>query len=888
MLRVNINGHADYFPEGTMILAAARALGFHVPTLCFDDRLSPSGACRLCVVQVRGVSRLMAACSTLLTDGMEIETGSDAVIDARTTILKLLARNYPAGAIEESPDKEFHRLLREYDIKPHGAVTEKRDTSHPYISVDPSRCIKCFRCVRACAEIQGQFVWQIWNRGAETAIRTRAGSSLSESDCVSCGSCVDVCPTGALEDKSVIATGTPTTWTHSTCPYCGVGCEVRIGTRENHLVQIRPAHDSKVNRGHLCVKGRYAFGFNSAPDRVAEPMIRRDGAWEKRSWIETIDLMGQQLSDCVRKHGPNSVGVLSSARGTNEENYLAQKFARVVLGTNNVDCCARVCHAPTATAMSAMLGTGAATNSFDDIERASAFLVCGCNPTENHPIVGERIKQATLRGAKLIVIDPRRIELCDYADVHLALKPGTNVPLLNAIAATIIEEKLYDERFVSSRSEGFQLFADFVERFHCEKVSKICGVSAENIRAAARLYAKADSAMSFHGLGVTEHRQGSDGVKCLVNLALLTGNFGKPGAGVNPLRGQNNVQGAAHMGCEPNHLAGYPTLDAGRSRFEAIWHAAVPKAAGLDMMQMIDAACDGALKALWVIGYDIAMTNPNSSVTGRALRNLEFLAVQDLFMNETARYANVFLPAASPFERSGTFMNSERRVQRIRGAVRPPGNARPDWRIICDVATAMGKGEYFNFNSPEEIWNEIREVWPGGKGITYERLDQAGLQWPCPDERHPGTALLHEKRFGDNETAKFALVDFVPSAETVKEEFPFLLTTGRTLMQFNAGTMTGRTRNLAFRPTDTIDLSSIDADSLHAANGDLVRIISRVGETTLPVRIDDRIKPGEAFATFHDARSALNNLIGAGRDADAHTPEYKVVRVHLEKFQSPL
>jgi formate dehydrogenase major subunit len=658
-----------------------------------------------------------------------------------------------------------------------------------------------------------------------------------------------------------------------------------VGTRGQRIVQVKPILDAPVSKGHLCVKGRYAFEFGRAPDRVTEPMIREDAQWRKASWEEATTFIATRFKKILEQHGPDSIGVLGSARGTNEENYLAQKFARVVLGTNNVDCCARVCHAPTAAGMKMTLGTGAATNSFDDIEQAAAFLICGCNPTENHPIVGARIKQAVLRGAKLIVIDPRETELVRYADLHLPVRPGTNVALLNAIAHVIVNESLVDELAIRDRIQDFDAFREFIAKWTPEIASPICGVEPRLIRDAARLYASERPAMCFHGLGMTEHVQGTEGVVCLVNLALLTGNFGKPGSGVNPLRGQNNVQGSAHMGCEPRNLTGFISLDQGRDVFESVWQAKLPETPGLNLMQMIDAAGDGKLKALWAIGYDVAFTNPNAIATKAALGALELVVVQDLFYNEIAReFGHVLLPACSSFEKDGTFMNSERRVQRVRQALQPPGNSRSDWEIICQAAAAMGHGSQFAFNSAEEIWNEVRKVWPAGAGISYRRLESGGLQWPCPDESHPGTAILHTETFPSGKKAPLKCIDFRASTETPSREYPFLLTTGRTLYQFNAGTMTLRTANVRLRGTDTLDLAPTDAKELDLASGDRARIRSRHGEAVLPVRIDPRIKAGQLFATFHATEVALNQVTGPDRDAEVQTPEYKVVAVKIEKL----
>jgi formate dehydrogenase major subunit len=533
--------------------------------------------------------------------------------------------------------------------------------------------------------------------------------------------------------------------------------------------------------------------------------------------------------------------------------------------------------------MKLMLGTGAATNSYNDIEKARTILVCGANATENHPIAGARIKQAALRGTNLVVIDPRQIELTQYAAIHLRPRPGTNIPLLNAMAFTIIEERLFDPQFASERVAEWEEFCDFIKHFPPEKVEADCRVKADRIRAAARLYAGAKPSMCFHGLGVTEHTQGTEGVMCLVNLALLTGNIGKPGTGINPLRGQNNVQGAAHMGCDPGILTGSVSLNDARPLFESVWGASVPRNHGLNLLEMMDAAAAGKLKALWAIGYDIALTNANATATEQALRSLDLVIVQDMFMNETARqFGSVFLPAASSFERDGTFMNAERRIQRIRKAIEPAGQSRPDWEIICAVAKEMGKGKFFTYGSAEEIWNEIRSVWPAGSGITYERLDGGGVQWPCPNDGHAGTEVMHTDSFPVGRAA-LRRVPYRPTDEVVDDEFPFLLITGRTLFQFNAGTMTMRTANVMLRPADLVDISSEDAKRLNLEDREGVRIRSRYGEATLPIRIMSTVKPGELFATFHTAEVFLNRVTSPHRDRYVKSPEYKVTAVSIEK-----
>lgn len=885
MLRLVVNGEPREVEPGTTILAALERAGVHVPQLCHDPRLAPVGACRLCIVEVHGASRPVAACTTPVIEGMEIETHTPALEHERKTLLRLLGRNYPSnGAVGDNP------LLVE--IRAHGLAGElegradpaRLDEAHPYIRVDMSRCIYCYRCERICNDLQGQFVWRVWGRGADTQIRPDSGTTLLESSCVSCGACVDSCPSGALVDKTVLELGAPSTWTRTTCPYCGVGCELNVGTRDERLVQVRPVLDAPVSKGHLCVKGRYAFRFGEASDRITTPMVREGGSWRQVTWDQALQHIANRLKHLRAAHGPDAIGVLGSARATNEENYLAQKFARLVLGTNNVDCCARVCHAPSAAALRAMLGTGASTNSFDDIERARTLLVAGSNATENHPIVGARIRQAARRGAQLIVVDPRTTELAEIADIHLRPKAGTDIPLLHALAWTLFDEQLVDLDFVAARVDGVAELKDFVSHWTPERAAAECGVSADLIRRAARMYASGKPSMCFHGLGMTEHVQGTETVMALVNLALLTGNVGFPGTGLNPLRGQNNVQGAAHMGCEPKHLTGYVPIEGARTHFEEVWAAAIPGTPGLDLMEMMDAARGGRLKALYAIGYDVLLTNPNANETSKALSTLELLVVQDMFMSETARQVGtVFLPVASSFEKDGTFMNSERRIQRVRRALRPPEGVRTDWQILCQLAAAMDHAQGFVFESAEEIWEEIRRLWKAGAGISYRRLEEGGLQWPCPSENHPGTVILHEGAFASGGRAVLRRVEYRGAGERPTAEFPFVLITGRRLYQFNAGTMTGRTLDTVLQPRDNLDVSPVDADRLGLRLGDRVVVRSRHGEATISIQVTEDVKPGEVFATFHTGETFLNRVTGSHRDSVTNTPEFKVTAVELRR-----
>ena len=884
-MQVTVDGKLAEVSDGATALDALRFVGLDIPTSCHDPRLKPTGSCRLCLIHIKGVERPVTACALHAYHGMEIEVETPELEAARVAELRMLGRNYPVDQTGRIPEKLFHRWLLKYGIVGEGApsgASKRIDDSNPYFRFDPNACIKCFKCVRICEEVQGSFVWKVFGRGTDTHVIPDSATTLADSSCKSCGACVDACPTAALVDKTRLQER-PSEWTRTTCPYCGVGCELSVGSRDGKIVQVLPVLDAPVSKGHLCVKGRYAHQYVHAPDRALTPMIRRGGKLEPATWREAITLVATQLTSILATDGPDAIGVLGSARAPNEDNYLAQKFARIVLGTNNVDCCARVCHGPTAAAMKATLGTGAATNSYDDVELATTHMIVGCNPTENHPIVGDRILQAKLRGAKLIVIDPRRIELARHADIHVALKPGTNVPLLNAMAHVVLFENLADEEFLDKRVAEVDEFRTFVREWTPERAAKICGVDAETIRAAARMYATAKPAMCLHGLGMTEQLQGTEGVMLLVNLALLTGNIGKRGSGINPLRGQNNVQGSAHMGCEPSNLTGYVPISQAKARFEAVWQEPVPETKGLNQIQMMDAAAEGRLKALWAIGYDVFFTNPTAHITRKSFEAMELVIVQDLFVTETAReFAHVFLPASSSFERDGTFMNAERRVQMVRQAIDPIGESKPDWEIIQMVAQAMGRGKGFDFKSAEEIWEEIRLVWLPGAGMSYSRLERGGLQWPCPTEDHPGTTMLHGQTFPIGDRAALRRIDFLVSPEVASDELPLILNSGRTLYQFNAGTMTGRTLNNQLRPTDTLDIHPADAETYGVKDGEPVRVRSRYGEAVLPARIDRSVRRGELFATFHSPKVFLNLITGPVRDGIVDTPAYKVTAVSVE------
>lgn len=890
MVRVILEGEPYDVAEGSTILAALTRAGQVVPHLCHDPRLAPAGACRLCVVEVEGHEGTVPSCCTEVREGMRVRTHTAALEEKRRAVLTLLARHHPKDALDAAYDGELAHAFRAYGVVPTGpADPERVDDAHPYIRVDMARCIDCFRCERICNEVQGQGVWQVWGRGGDVRLVPDSGTTLRESSCVACGACVDACPSGALSDKSVIVHGRPTKWTRTTCAYCGVGCELQVGTREGRIVDARPVLDAPVNRGHLCVKGRYAFDFVDADDRVTQPLLREGDAFRPVSWQHAIAFIARRLREITDAHGPDSVGVLGSARGTNEDAYVAQKFARVVLGTNNVDCCARVCHAPSAAALKTMLGTGAATSSFADIEHARTIFVAGSNATSCHPVVGARIKQAALRGTNLVVVDSRRTELAEVANLHLQPRPGTDLALFHAMSRVAFDEGLVDEAFLRERVDGVAEFRAFLEGYDPERVAVLCDVPVEDLRRAARLLAVERPSMSVHGLGLTEHVHGTDTVVALIDLFLVTGNVGRRGAGVNPLRGQNNVQGAAHMGCEPRGLPGLVPVEKDRARFESAWGVALPQNRGLDLLEMLDAARAGTFKALWAVGYDVYLTNPEAARTHEALSELELLVVQDPFLTETARtFAHVVLPAASSFEKDGTFMNAERRVQRVRAVVPPRHTSRVDWEIFCEVARQMGRSTGFEFDSAAAIWDEIRSVWPVGAGITYERLEHGGLQWPCPDEAHPGTEFLHATEFAHGPRTTLRCVEPVPSPEVPSDDYPWLLVTGRHLQQFNAGTMTGRTPQNDLRPTDVLEMTPEDAATLGLHEGELVRVVSRHGEATLPVGIRSALRRGELFATFHDAGTFLNRITGTALDPRTHTPAYKRTAVRIERPGQPV
>lgn len=857
------------------ILDACRRAGADVPAFCSDDRLPSGGHCRACLVEAGG--RLTAACCTPARDDLDILTDSERLRAYRRDLGELmLAEATPHGDVGQTLSQWGCAGTR-YDRAPEEAAKESR---HPYLRIDLSACIRCQKCVRACSDIQGQFVYAMSGRGASTRLGW-GGGTLQDAGCVSCGACVAECPSGAITDiDRQRLPQHPLRTVRTTCSYCGVGCQLAVRADDTRVFAIDGA-ESPVNRRHLCVKGRYAHGFLRHPDRLTTPLIRRGDHFEPATWEEALALIARRFGE-HRGH----VAGLSSSRCTNEENYLVQKWIRTCFDSNDVDCCARVCHGPTAAGMRRVLGTGAATNSLKDIEAASLILCVGSNTTEAHPVTGARIKQAVLGGCQLVVIDPRRTELAAMADVHLAVRPGQNVPLLNSLAAVIVDELLFDEQFVATRTQGFQTFCAFIVDFLPEKTEAVTGVPAGLVRKAARLYASAPRPMQVHGLGVTEHYQGSESVMLLVNLALLVGAFGRAGVGVNPLRGQNNVQGAADMGCQPDLLTGYadPADPAVRERFEHIWQRPLPSRSGRTIPKMYEAIHKGDLRAMYILGEDVVQTDPDAKNVVAALKKLDFLVVQELFLSETAKLAHVVLPGASFLEKDGTFTNGERRVQRVRRVVDPPGQARADWQILCALLSASGNPQ--PFSGPADVLAEVARLSPLHAGISYARLEGDGLQWPVPGDTHPGTDILHRAAFPIGK-AVLSCIEPVPSPALRDAEFPLLLVTGRALAHYNNGSMTRRTDNVQLRPDDPLEVHPLDAAALHIEDGAKVRVRSRWGEALTTAQITDRVLPGTLFLTFHFPETGTNQVTSNVTDRIADCPEYKVTPVALTRREVP-
>ena len=894
MTRIFINGNAYSFVDGeTLYDCVSRHLGKEeIPLLCHDPVLEPFGACRICLVEVaqkeKGDRRLLASCHTPVADGLHLFTHSQRLSRVRKGILELLLSNYPTDKLLPIPGEvptPFQTLLREYGVE-HSPYPREEEPGvvakpHPYLRFDPAECIHCYRCVRACDEVQGQFVLTMASRGSHSHIIQGMDSDFAKAGCVSCGRCVQTCPTDALSDRYRAKTLLADSSVNTVCTYCGVGCNLQVKVKQGKVAAIDGVETATVNQGHSCLKGRYAFEYVHHPDRLHSPMIRRNGVLEAVSWDEALDYIAQRLTEIKYQHGPDAIAAISSARCTNEENYLMQKFMRTVIGSNNIDGCARVCHAPTAYGMLQVYGTGAATNSIDEIAEADCLLVFGANPTEAHPVTGARLKQVAIQGADLIVVDPRRSELTKYAACHLQPRPGTNVALLGMLCRHLIELGYADNNFIESRTEGFSAFRKQVLALDLNELQSITGVKCVDVEKAAHLYGRADNAMAFHGLGITEHYQGSRAIMMLASMIMMTGNIGRPGTGMNPLRGQNNVQGAVDMGVQPDLGAGYLdfTQVENQALFEKVYGVPVPVQAGLKIPEMFDSARMGSLKALWVMGEDILQTDPNSCEVKYALGCLDLLIVQELFMSETCSMADVVLPAASFLEKNGTFTNGERRVQRVNAAIDPLPGTKADGQIVCELMQRMGY-EQQDYD-PALLLQEIAQVVPFFAGVTWENLGNNGKQWPVSADGSD-SKILHQEQFKQGK-GQFRFYAFQESPEILQHSaaYPYILTTSRRLEHYNCGSMTRRTPNRELLDHDVLLINPADAQREGISDGEKARIESANGEARLQVQISDEVKPGILFTTFHFPEIAINHLTSSIFDQESMTPEYKVVAVRL-------
>jgi formate dehydrogenase major subunit len=895
-----INGNAVDVHRGETILSAAARAGIAIPTLCHATGLEAEGGCRMCLVEIDG-QRPQAACHTPISPGMVVRTATPHLKDLRRELLSLTLSATPPGSFVPRQDgSPFEQLLAEYGVGSsafgHAADPAAIDDSHPYLRFDRDKCITCRLCLNACEQVQGQFVYGVEGRGGATRLIFGPTDRFADSDCVACGACVDHCPTGAITDIDRIAPAGTAHADHgadSVCGYCGVGCRGHVEAKAGVVLRIRGVEDAAVNHGHMCVKGRYAHGYHHSRDRLTTPLIRDETVspptLRPASWEEAIAFTAKRLLEIRDCHGPNALGTMTSSRSTNEAAYLLQKLFRTVIGTNNTDCCARVCHSSTAVALGAVTGTGAATASYADLEETGLIVVAGANPTEAHPVVGARIKQAALRGAALVVIDPREIELAQYAAVHLRLWPGTNVPMLNALAKVIVEERLYDAAYVSKRCEGFEDLRDFLGAQSLDELAALTRVPAALIRKAARIIAGRGPGIFTSGLGLSEQTQGVASVMAYCNLGLLTGALGKRGSGMLPLRGQNNVQGNADMGSQPYSLTGYMKLGdpVVQERLARIWGKAPPVEPGQTIPEMYDAAASGALKALWIQGEDVVQSDPNRDHVMKALTSLDLLIVQELFMTETAQEAHVVFPAAAVLEQEGTFTNGERRIQHVRPAADPPLGARADWEVIRDIGIAMGAGHgggaSWRYGHPSEIFDEIASVVPDlFGGVSYDRLTSDGVQWPCPTPDHPGTRTVHEHGFVRGKGALMC-VEYLPPQDAVDASHPMVLMTGRILDHYNVGTMTRRTPSSRIVPADYVELHPEDAARLGVTDGAKVRVRSRWGETTAPAKVSRRVLPGTSFMTFHFPETKTNCLVGPYVDCTSKCPDYKVVAVSIAR-----
>jgi len=908
---LTIDGKQVKVPEGTSIMRAAMDAGTEIPKLCATDMLQAFGSCRLCLVEIEGRNGTPASCTTPVAEGIVVHTKTDRLERIRKGVMELYASDHSVRSLDRSDkDNKYVDLL---DSAEEVGLTEVRygfdgarhpnagiDDSNPYFIYDPGKCIVCSRCVRACEEVQGTFALTISGRGFDSIVSAGMNEPFLESECVSCGACVQACPTGSLIEKSTLASREADKPADrsvvTTCAYCGVGCSFKAEMRGEEVVRMVPYKDGKANRGHSCVKGRFAWGYANHKERILKPMIREriTDPWREVSWNEAIARVASEFKRIQKAHGRGSIGGITSSRCTDEETFLVQKLVRGGFGNNNVDTCARVCHSPTGYGLANTFGTSAGTQDFDSVEHTDVMILIGANPTDAHPVFASRMKKRLRQGAKLIVIDPRAIDLVRTPHVeaayHLPLLPGTNVAMLTALAHVIVTEGLVNEKFVRERCETdeFKHWVEFVSdpKNGPEAVAKITGVPAENIRRAARLYATGGNGAIYYGLGVTEHSQGSTAVMGIANLAMATGNIGRPGVGVNPLRGQNNVQGSCDMGSFPHELSGYRHIstDAVRQMFEKDWGVTLEREPGLRIPNMLDSAVDGTFRGIYIQGEDILQSDPDTKHVSAGLAAMECVVVQDLFLNETARYAHVFLPGSTFLEKDGTFINAERRIQLVRKVMKPK-NGYEDWEITCLISNAIGYP--MHYDHPSEIMDEIARLTPTFAGVSFKRIEELGsIQWPCNEKAPEGTPVMHIGNFVRGK-GRFLITEYVATDEKVGPRFPLLLTTGRILTQYNVGAQTRRTDNVVWHEEDRLEIHPHDAEVRGVNDGDWVKLASRAGETTLRALITERVAPGVVYTTFHHPDTQANVITTDYSDWATNCPEYKVTAVQISPSNGP-
>ncbi|EHT2878187.1 formate dehydrogenase subunit alpha [Enterococcus faecalis] len=891
---LSIDNQEVTVPKGTTILEAAKGLGVEIPTLCHLKELAPDGSCRMCVVEVEGGRRggLTTACTAHCQEDMVVSTHSEKIADSRRFILDLLLSNHKLDCFScgKNGDCQLQQYALDYGIDATSFTEGKRmpchqeDTSNPFFSYDPEKCIMCRRCARVCQLRQGRDVLSIANRGFETKMMPSYGQAFDQSICESCGNCVSSCPTGALTAKD---TKEYRKWETqkipTTCPHCGTGCQMNLLVKNNRLVGVEPL-DGPANKNLLCVKGKFAsYKFVGSGDRLTEPLIKRNGIFEPASWEEALTLVSSKFNEIKAENGADALAGFSCSRATNEDNYVFQKMVRAAFGTNNVDNCARVCHSASVHGLAQTLGSGAMTNPIADItEDVDMILLVGSNPEEAHPVIGAQIRQAIQRGTQVVVVDPRKINLVKDSALHLQVQAGTNVAFANGMMHVILKEGLADRHFIEERTEGFLDLEKMVADYTPEKVAEICHLHPEDLIRAARMYAKAEKAPIIYCLGVTEHSTGTEGVMSMSNLAMLVGKVGKPGCGVNPLRGQNNVQGACDMGCMPYDFPGYQKVNNPEviDKFEKAWHVPLNRNTGLTSTKVLPAATAGNVKGLYIFGEDPIVTDPDTGHVRQALESLDFLVVQELFMTETAAYADVVLPGISYAEKDGTFTNTERRVQRVRKAVEPRGQAREDYEIFCEVMTRMGYP--CAYESAKEIMEEISAVTPSFGGINYERLEKESLQWPCRSLTDPGTQIMHVGSFARGK-GLFKAIPYKQAQELPDEEYPYLMSTGRMLYHYNTRAMTGRTEGInQIANHSYIEINAVDAQALGIQEGDKVEVHSRRGKIETYAAVGNRVFPQEVFMTFHFPDGNVNEITNAVFDDIATIPEYKVCAVAIK------